>query len=102
MGDVDRDGYGTQDILISTWGHDEGGGLDPGSAYVIQRVCNAADENGTCLDEDCDDTNAGVHPGAVEVAGDGIDQDCDNSDIGGEDGKSGFPQYPFRSFRRNR
>ena len=26
---------------------------------------------------DCDDTNAAVHPGAVEVCGDGLDNDCD-------------------------
>jgi hypothetical protein len=26
---------------------------------------------------DCDDTNATVHPGAVEICGDGLDNDCD-------------------------
>ena len=25
---------------------------------------------------DCDDNNAGVHPGAAEVCGDKVDQDC--------------------------
>ena len=29
---------------------------------------------------DCDDEDASVNPGAVEVAGDGIDQDCDGAD----------------------
>ncbi len=29
---------------------------------------------------DCDDLNAGVHPGAAERCGDGVDQDCDGLD----------------------
>ncbi|MFO8016559.1 MAG: putative metal-binding motif-containing protein [Candidatus Woesearchaeota archaeon] len=29
---------------------------------------------------DCDDTDAGIYPGAAETCGDGIDQDCDGND----------------------
>jgi arylsulfatase A-like enzyme len=29
---------------------------------------------------DCDDAEAGVHPGAVDVAGNGLDEDCDGED----------------------
>ncbi|MBX2796505.1 MAG: hypothetical protein KTR31_02515 [Myxococcales bacterium] len=34
---------------------------------------------------DCDDTDDGVHPGAVDVAGDGLDSDCDGTDAPGPD-----------------
>jgi uncharacterized protein YkwD len=30
---------------------------------------------------DCDDTDAGVHPGAAEACGDGLDQDCQGGDL---------------------
>lgn len=45
------------------------------------------DEDGdgwTDLEGDCDDNNALVYPGALEIAGDGVDQDCDGEDaVGG-------------------
>lgn len=31
--------------------------------------------------DDCDDERSDVHPGAVEVCGDGIDQDCSGADL---------------------
>lgn len=45
-----------------------------------------ADGDGYTADVDCDDTNPDVHPGAVEVPGDGLDNDCDPSTCSG----SGF------------
>ncbi|MCK6529133.1 Ig-like domain-containing protein [Myxococcota bacterium] len=43
----------------------------------IERSDADGDGADACLD--CDDSDASVHPGAVEVCGDAIDQDCDGS-----------------------
>ena len=37
-----------------------------------------ADADGYQVDEDCDDYDASVHPGAQEVCGDELDNDCDD------------------------
>jgi len=39
-----------------------------------------SDGDGVPVEEDCDDSNASIYPGAVDVPNDGIDQDCDQSD----------------------
>jgi PGF-pre-PGF domain-containing protein len=58
--DADADGYG--DFSQSTQA------CSAPSVYVSD-------------DQDCDDTNASIHPGAVEVCGDGVDQNCDGVDM---------------------
>jgi outer membrane protein OmpA-like peptidoglycan-associated protein len=57
--DGDNDGYGTPDAWTTTcW-------AQPGLSSN---------------DDDCDDSDAGIHPGVPEIWYDGVDQDCDNRD----------------------
>ena len=60
--DVDLDTYGTPDTLNSD-------DLD----------CQGTGESRT--DDDCDDDDATVHPGAEELPADGIDGDCDGTEL---------------------
>ncbi len=55
---------------------------DRGAYEVNGTPCTDADydgystQGGACGAVDCNDTNAAVHPGAVEIPGNGIDDDC--------------------------
>ena len=48
------------------------------SDYVACRQSGGADADGDGTDwcHDCDDTNASVHPGAIEVCGNAVDDNC--------------------------
>jgi Putative metal-binding motif/FG-GAP repeat/FG-GAP-like repeat len=72
-GDMNGGGFG--DVLVAAPGHDN----DRGIVYVFHGYVDA-DGDGVPADEDCDDTDATVYPGAIEVPDDGVDQDCDGAD----------------------
>ena len=72
--DADTDGYGSTTEMISC--------NDPGAGYAL-------------TNDDCDDTNAGVNPQAVEVADNGIDDNCDGVELGlNENSATMFVAFP--------
>ncbi len=78
----------------SSMGGVAGGGSDStGGTGGIP--CDDADLDGDGYSEcthDCDDDNAFIHPGALEICGDGADEDCDGKDNLGEE-CNGFSTY---------
>ncbi len=65
-------------------GTDNDSYFDALSLFVLKGSCSDCfgesgidqDGDGFCSDQDCDDTNAGIHPGALEIC-DGMDNNCD-------------------------
>jgi hypothetical protein len=67
---------GIDDGLVFTTYYADADGDNYGDAN--NSISNCETVNGYILDNtDCDDTNADVNPGAVEISNNGIDDDCD-------------------------
>ena len=77
-GAVDNDAFDAPTWFIDV----DGDGYTDLSMSVVACETPAGYLQGTA--DDCDDTDAGVYPGAEEVLDDGIDQDCDGADAEGE------------------
>jgi hypothetical protein len=67
-------------------GHEPGNGGDSTDQDTGLAPQVDEDGDGYSAEEDCDDLDAAVNPGAVDVPYDGIDQDCDGSDLTDVDG----------------
>jgi TolB-like protein len=94
--DIDNDGDGYTKRQGDC--NDTNPNIHPGAAEIcgdnIDQDCNGSDaacppdpnnvdndnDGYTENQGDCNDSNASIHPGAVEICGDNIDQDCNGSD----------------------
>ncbi len=83
---IDQDCDGEVDEGVKTAYYIDADGDGYGDAASVVEACTQPQGTVTGSD-DCDDTDATIHPGAEEVCGDGIDQDCSGHDLGcsGED-----------------
>ena len=79
LGDVDGDG--TAEIALGATGNDDAG-TRAGAVHIFTGTCSAdADGDGFCIEVDCDDNDAAIHPGATETVADGVDSDCDGVEL---------------------
>ncbi len=76
---LDSDGDGVNDAVDQCPGTPAGVAVDALGCPPVGPV--DADGDGFASDQDCDDTNDSIYPGAPEIKHDGIDQDCNGYDL---------------------
>jgi uncharacterized protein (TIGR03382 family) len=62
-----------------------------GAAFAWVEPSVDSDGDGAYSPRDCDDGDPAVHPGALDLPGDGIDQDCDGQDTPAPPPEPGSP-----------
>jgi hypothetical protein len=72
---ADDDDSGDDDTTVQDDDDDDDSGADDDDSSAVD-----ADGDGYTVEEDCDDANADVHPGAEEICDDIPDNDCDGID----------------------
>jgi Putative metal-binding motif len=88
---ISRDGRGEQVDCGS--GNDTAISDDADTRISCEEVEGDADGDGVRVPADCNDTNPGIHPGAIDTPDDGIDQDCSGTDATNLDvDGDGFPR----------
>jgi len=73
-------------------------GNESATTRTVQIVAADADGDGSPAGQDCNDTNPGIRPGAVDIPGNGVDEDCDGRDATVRLA-SGFG-YGWKAYRR--
>ncbi len=80
---IDNDCAGgiDNDLTVYTYYLDQDND-DYGDASVSLESCETVPPTGyVANDQDCDDTNGSIHPGATDLADNGIDEDCSGVDL---------------------
>jgi len=76
--DNDCDGQTDEGLQVTMWYEDADGDT---YGNEDETISDCAQPAGYVADHtDCDDDNAAIHPGAVEITGNGIDENCDELD----------------------